>query len=45
MILACGSRGTSGALSLSLLVEEDICLLLEVWQESWPNYKRITKGK
>ena len=43
MILACGSRGVLGALSLS--VEECICLSLEVWQESWPNCKGITKGK
>ena len=24
---------------LSLLVEEGICLPLEVWQESWPNFR------
>ena len=43
----CGSRGVLGAfsLSLSLLVEEGICLPLEVRQESWPNFKGITKGK
>ena len=33
------------SLSLSLLVEEGICLPLEVRQESWPNFKGITKGK
>ena len=31
--------------SLSLLVEEGICLPLEVWQDSWPNFKGVTKGK
>ena len=30
---------------LSLSKEKGICLPLEVWQESWPNFKGITKGK
>ena len=28
---------------LSLLVEEGICLPLEVWQESWPIFKGLPK--
>ena len=28
---------------LSLLVEEAICLPLEVWQESWPIFKGLPK--
>ena len=27
------------SLSLSLSMEEGICLPLEVWQESWPNFR------
>ena len=27
------------SLSLSLSVEEGICLPLEVWRESWPNFR------
>ena len=30
---------------LSFSMKECICLPLEVWQESWPNFKGITKGK
>ena len=28
---------------LSLLVEEGICLPLAMWQESWPNFKGLSK--
>ena len=42
-MIACGPRGVLGALSLSLSVERGICLPLEVWQESWPNFKGLPK--
>ena len=36
-------RAVLRVLSLSLSVEEGICLPLEVWRESWPNFKGLPK--
>ena len=39
-IVVCVVRTELRVLSLSV---EGICLPLEVWQESWPNFKRLPK--